>query len=140
MTEIYPGKRFVRYPGGRFPFDDKAFDWIYCNAVIEHVGDDEAQIQFVNEMLRVARNVFFTTPSKYFPVESHTNTLFLHWHDGLFFPFVTKRRPWITRENLYRFSWGRLASIMGKPNAAAYTVHRNRFLGLTMTFTVVCSQ
>jgi hypothetical protein len=52
--------------------------------VTEHVGDEEAQIQFVNEMLRVARNVLFTTPSKYFPVESHTNTLLLHWHDGLF--------------------------------------------------------
>lgn len=140
MAEVFPGKRFVQYPGGRFPFDDKVFDWVYCNAVIEHVGDDAAQIQFVNEMLRVSRNVFFTTPYKYFPVESHTNTLFLHWNDRVFYPIVTKRRPWITRENLYLFSHRRLASIMRASNASAYTVHKNRLFGLTMTLTVVCTQ
>jgi len=68
MGNLYPGKTFVAYPGGRFPFEDNEFDWVFSNAVIEHVGDDADQVMFVNEMLRVARNVFFTTPNKYFPV------------------------------------------------------------------------
>jgi len=38
--------------------------------VIEHVGDEDAQLLFLNEMMRVAKNVFFTTPNKYLPVES----------------------------------------------------------------------
>ncbi len=140
LEDVFPGKRFVQYAGGRFPFDDKAFDWVYCNAVIEHVGDDEAQVQFVNEMVRVSRNVFFTTPYKYFPVESHTNTFLLHWNNRVFYPIITKSRPWITRESLYLFSCARLGAIMRASNARSYTVHKNRLFGLTMTLTVVCSQ
>lgn len=74
MEDLFPGKRFVQYPGGKFPFSDKQFDWVFSNAVIEHVGD--ARLLFLNEMMRVADKVFFTTPNKYFPVESHTNVFF----------------------------------------------------------------
>ena len=84
MENLFPGKRFVQYPGGKFPFSDKEFDWVFSNAVIEHVGDDCAQLLFLNEMMRVANNVFFTTPNKYFPIESHTNVFFLHWNDKLY--------------------------------------------------------
>ena len=58
MSNLFPGKHFVQYQGGRFPFEDNEFDWVFSNAVIEHVGDDEAQLLFINEMLRVAKNVF----------------------------------------------------------------------------------
>src|SRR5262245_16868444 len=54
----YPQLKFVRYDGKRMPFDDAAFDWVFSNAVIEHVGDDEAQLSFLNEMLRVAKSVY----------------------------------------------------------------------------------
>ena len=40
MTELmllHPGKTFVEYSGGKFPFDDFQFDWVFSNAVIEHV-------------------------------------------------------------------------------------------------------
>ncbi len=58
MTTLFPGKQFIQYPGGKFLFEDNEFDWVFSNVVIEHVGDDEAQVQFINEMLRVAKNVF----------------------------------------------------------------------------------
>jgi hypothetical protein len=59
VERSFPAMRFVRYPGGAFPFSDKQFDWAFSNAVIEHVGGEEAQLLFMNELMRVAHNAFF---------------------------------------------------------------------------------
>jgi hypothetical protein len=134
MEDLFPGKSFIQYPGGTFPFPDKKFDWVFSNAVIEHTGSDEEQLFFLNEMMRVAKNVFFTTPNKYFPVESHTNIFFMHWNDAIF-------NQWFNswgKQNLYLFSYSRLLKILESSNASFFSIQKNRFLGLTMTFSVVC--
>lgn len=140
IAREHPGKRFVTYDGGRFPFPDKTFDWAFSNAVVEHVGDEDAQVGFVNEMLRVARHVFFTTPNKYFPIESHTNAVLRHWLPGdSFFRWCARHHPHVTRDNLDLFDRRRLDRLMQRSAARAYTIHHNRVAGWTMTFTVVCS-
>ena len=139
LEQLYPGKKFVQYPGGEFPFKDNEFDWVFSNAVIEHVGDNNAQVYFVNEMIRVGKNVFFTTPYKYFPIESHTDVFFLHWNNNLFYSWCKKHKPWCTKDHLYLFSRKRLESILRQSNADSYQIYNNRFLGMTMTFTVLCS-
>lgn len=138
MPRLFPGKRFVQYPGGTFPFKEKEFDWVFSNAVVEHVGDDAMQLQFINEMLRVARNVFFTTPNKYFPLETHTNAVFIHWNNSLFYGWYRKTKPWVNKYRIYLFSYNRLNQLMNRSDASYYEIYRNRFWGLPMTFTVVC--
>ena len=140
MDQLYPGKRFVQYPGGRFPFKDNEFKWVFSNAVIEHVGDENPQVQFVNEMTRVGENVFFTTPNKYFPVDSHTDVFFLHWNNRLFYNWCKKHKPLRTKNNLHLFSRQRLESTMRQAKTKSYQISKNRFLGMTMTFTIVCKQ
>ena len=61
------------------PFADGAFDVVYSNAVIEHVGGRERQEAFVREALRVGRRVFVTTPNRWFPIEVHTRLPLVHW-------------------------------------------------------------
>jgi len=133
MVELFPEKRFIQYQGGKFPFNDRQFDWVFCNAVIEHVGNEDAQLFFVNEMLRVARGVFFTTPNKYFPIESHTNVVFVHWFNPIF-DRIKKRY----KDNLNLLSYNQLKYLLKKSSASEYQIFRNNLLGLTMTFTVVC--
>jgi SAM-dependent methyltransferase len=140
MNELYPGKRFVEYPGGQFPFRDKEFDWVFSNAVIEHVGDDDAQLYFLNEMLRVGKSVFFTTPNKFFPVETHTDVLFLHYNNDLFHRWCRQRHPWVSKYDPYLFSYSRLEKMLNHSRAARYRIYPNRLLGWTMTFTTVCSE
>ncbi|MDB9528789.1 methyltransferase domain-containing protein [Oscillatoria sp. CS-180] len=139
LRSRYPDKRFVEYPGGVFPFTDKSFDWVFSNAVIEHVGNREAQLLFINEMLRVGKNVFFTTPNKGFPVESHTNVLFKHWHDDDFYEWCRENQPHWNRDTLLLFGMQDLKAIMKSSAAQQYSIRANRLLGLPMTLTVVCT-
>lgn len=136
----YPGKKFVEYSGGIFPFADSEFDWVFSNAVIEHVGSRADQLVFLNEMLRVGRNVFFTTPNKWFPIESRTNTLIRHWFDETFYAWCERRKPYWSRANLLLFGREDLRALMRKSTADEYVIKSNRALGWTMTFTLVCSR
>lgn len=138
MEALFPGKRFVQYSGGRFPFRDEEFDWVFSNAVVEHVGDESMQLGFVNEMLRVAKNVYFTTPYKYFPLETHTNLVFWHWSDRMFARWLEKHRPGSREYSIYLFSIRRLRRLLEASNAAEYVLYKNRFAGMVMTLTVVC--
>ena len=75
---------------GRLPFEDNSFDIVYCSSVIEHVTvpkselwkykDDKEfkhdswarQVVFAKEIRRLGKQYFVQTPSKSFPIESHT--------------------------------------------------------------------
>lgn len=61
------------------PFPDASFDAVFCNSVIEHVGEWPRQQRLAREVRRVGRSYFVQTPSRRFPVEQHLVTLFLHW-------------------------------------------------------------
>ena len=138
MGQLFPQKNFVQYSGTDFPFENNQFDWVFSNAVIEHVGCTQRQIKFVNEMSRVGKNVFFTTPNKYFPIESHTQVVFLHWNDQYFYKWLKKNKPHRSRNNLNLLSKPKLREILKQSHATNYQIRSNLFGALPMTFTVVC--
>ncbi|HLE98598.1 MAG TPA: class I SAM-dependent methyltransferase [Gaiellaceae bacterium] len=78
----YPAVRYVQGDACALPFEDGAFDVVFSNAVIEHVGDRERQRLFVSEALRVGRRAFITTPNRRFPIEVHTRLPLVHWLPG----------------------------------------------------------
>ena len=75
----FPAIRCVTASGTDLPFEDDAFDVAFSNAVIEHVGGRDEQRRFVEELCRVARRVFVSTPNRWFPVETHTLVPLVHW-------------------------------------------------------------
>ena len=82
MRGSAPATRTSRYVQGdacALPFEDGAFDVVFSNAVIEHVGGRERQRKLVSEALRVGRRVFLTTPNRRFPLEVHTRLPLVHW-------------------------------------------------------------
>ena len=70
---------WVAGDGRALPFRDRAFDIVFSNSVIEHVGGRDSQEQFAREVARVGRAYWVQTPNRRFPVEQHLLTPFVHW-------------------------------------------------------------
>jgi hypothetical protein len=71
--------RFVRGDGTHLQYPDKSFDLAFSNSVIEHVGTWENQKRFAAEISRVAENLWVQTPSRWFFIETHLITPFVHY-------------------------------------------------------------
>jgi SAM-dependent methyltransferase len=81
----YPQSRYVRIEAGKpLPFPDKAFDIVWSNAVLEHLGGSKERAEFITEVTRVGNGAFIVVPNRWFPIEHHTAIPFLHWNAALF--------------------------------------------------------
>ena len=65
--------------GRRLPFRDQSFDIAFSNSVIEHLGNWEEQQAFAEEIRRIARYYYVQTPNRWFFVEPHLITPFIHF-------------------------------------------------------------
>ena len=65
--------------GCRLPFRDAAFDVVFSNSVIEHVGGPQQQSAFASEIRRVGRSYWVQTPNYWYPIEPHLLTPLIHW-------------------------------------------------------------
>ncbi len=70
---------WVAGDGRALPFRNGAFDIVFSNSVIEHVGDAASQERFAREVARVGCAYWVQTPNRWFPVEQHLLTPFVHW-------------------------------------------------------------
>jgi len=80
FREVFPHYTYVQVQrNAPLPFDDQSFDLVFSNAVVEHVGSRERQRAFLDEILRVGKRAFITTPNRRHPIEFHTVTPLLHY-------------------------------------------------------------
>jgi len=65
--------------GCALPFEDKSWEIIFSNSVIEHLGTQGQQRAFAAEAMRVGKAFWIQTPSRWFFFEPHLMTPFLHY-------------------------------------------------------------
>ena len=139
LERRFPDIRFVRYDGRTFPFSDQSFDLCWSNAVLEHVGDRQAQVHFVREVRRVARSAWLTTPNLHFPVEPHTRTPLLHLLGKRVFDAWLRFRGqgWATGAYMNLLSRRALLSILEEAQAGPWRLMPRRKAGFVMEWIVI---
>lgn len=110
----HPGSDLVGADGRMLPFKDNAFDIVFSNSVIEHVGTREDQQQFANEVSRVGRQYWIQTPNRGFPIELHLMLPLIHY-----FPKPVQRAV-ITRFTVWQY--------LIRPDEAERRSYINHFL------------
>lgn len=65
--------------GTDLQFADNSFDIVFCNSVIEHLGDRQTQNLLVKEINRIAPCHFVQTPNRRFLFEPHLMAFFVHF-------------------------------------------------------------
>lgn len=82
QRQVRDGYRFVQVSDTHLPFDDAAFDVVFSNHVIEHVGLRDAQLHHLHELRRVLARAgvgYLAVPNRWMLVEPHYRLAFLSW-------------------------------------------------------------
>jgi hypothetical protein len=114
FKKAFPLVRYVQIePNVPLPFGDDTFHIATSNAVLEHVGSQENQAFFVNELCRVAQRVFISVPNRFFPIEHHTALPIVHYQDNIFQIAcrITGKSEWARDENLILMTRKRLRQL-----------------------------
>ena len=134
----YPQVKAIQYEGKIFPFKDNSFDLCWSNAVIEHVGNFQRQIEFLKEIKRTCKHGYITTPNKFFPIEVHTRVPLLHFlPKSLFDSFLRLiGKDWATGSYMSLLSKKELNLALQKAGIQEYTIYQNKLFGFTLDFVV----
>lgn len=147
--EVWPGFHLVAADGCALPFSNRSFDIVFSNSVIEHVGAAEEQRRFATEVQRVGRRYWVQTPNRWFPLEPHLLTPFLHYLPRAWQAPLARRwtvwdaveRPSSDRRAFYIEHYLRDIRLLDCAALAALfpraTIRRERTLGLTKSLIAV---
>lgn len=138
------GLPFILADGKQAPFDNEAFDVVYSNSVIEHVGDWREQKRLAAEIRRLSAYYFVQTPNRWFPIEPHCLAPLIQFIPSLIRSWVA---AWLTPAGWLASSHREFQKMMDSVRLLTQsemqelfpeaTIVREKFLGLTKSFIAV---
>ncbi|MBW4554982.1 MAG: hypothetical protein KME59_03415 [Trichormus sp. ATA11-4-KO1] len=145
LEKVFPGLAVISWPPEKNNLDK--VDYIISSAVIEHVGTEQQQIQYINNLLQISNNILITTPNRYHWLEFHTKIPLLHWLPRYWHRRILKligMNFWSNENNLHLLSKKDLLKII---NISAEftkfdinaTWYEPKFLGMVSNLVVLLS-
>lgn len=133
VKKKYPEINVIVGDGRRINLSSKAFEVVFSNAVLEHVGSNNNQFKFISECLRVSKKyVFIITPYRYFPIELHTKIPFLHFLPKKIFRRILNifGENFLSKEeNLNLLTGNDISKMCKKLNLKKFKINYSYFLG-----------
>ena len=131
--------------GRCLPFADRSFDLVFSNSVIEHVGTYEDQKRFAAELRRVGGQIFVQTPNRWFFIETHFLTVFVHflpWRFARRLIRVFSLRGWMRRgDNIDLKELANELRLLGLREVRELfpdcEIHREKWFGFTKSFVAI---
>lgn len=140
FKEEFSNFKLIEFNGKNFPLFEKKKDFAFCNAVVEHVGNYDTQVQWLINIRDISRKLLITTPNRWLPFETHSMTFFFHWFPervrNYFYckigkDFFAKNYMWLLGEKEFK-------KILTESGFKILSFHKNKFLFFTIDFVAVC--
>jgi hypothetical protein len=145
LDKVFPGLTVVSWP----PKKDNLgkIDYIISSAVIEHVGSEKQQIQYINDLLQISNNILLTTPNRFHWLEFHTKIPLVHWLPRYWHRRILKligMNFWSHEHNLHLLSKKDLLKIIKNSSKLnqlniSITWYEPKFLGMVSNLVVLLS-
>jgi hypothetical protein len=149
IERAVPGFQTVSATGCELPLADQSFDVIFSNSVIEHIRTQADRRRFAAETRRVGKGYWVQTPNRWFPVEPHLCTPFLHFLPRGWQGWIVRRwtvwdlleRPSLDRREYYIEHYLKDVRLLSASELADLfpeaRIVRERFLGATKSLIAV---
>lgn len=141
FMQNFPDFELLLFDGTNFPIFKEKFDFAFSNAVIEHVGPNDSQIDWLNKISKITKTLFITTPNKWLPFETHTHTFFFHWFPDRIRNYIYRKIGKEAYANNYMWLLGEMKfkQLLIDSGFEIIAFHKNKFLFLTIDFVAICS-
>jgi len=119
-------------------FQDKQFDVVFSNSVIEHVGTLRHQKMMADEMKRIGKFCFLQTPNRYFPIEAHfSNIPYFYFLPEFLKVFILARESHSKEQARFNLDRVRLLNFAELSMLfPGWAIKREKYLGFTKSFMV----
>ncbi|MBO9997751.1 MAG: hypothetical protein J7641_01885 [Cyanobacteria bacterium SID2] len=77
LPKVFPGLIAIPFPPQRNSLPP--IDFVISSAVIEHVGSQSHQIQYLRDLLSLSSGLLLSTPNRYHWLDFHTKLPLVHW-------------------------------------------------------------
>lgn len=135
-----PNIELIEFDGEHYLVFEKKFDFAFCNAVIEHIGEYTRQLKWMSEIKKITKLLFITTPNRWLPFETHSMTFFFHWFPSGIRNYIYRKIGKGHFANNYMWLLGErdFKRIIEEAGFEIVSFHKNKFICLTIDFVAIC--
>lgn len=140
FENAFPDFELLLFDGTNFPSFKEKFDFAFSNAVIEHVGPYKKQRDWLYGISKITNKLFITTPNRWLPFETHSETFFFHWFPDQIRNYIYCKigKEHFTKDYMWLLGKKDFKKVLKDAGFEIISFHKNKFLFFTIDFVAIC--